>query len=46
MRNLRRLLGITWKDKVTNETILQRTGMSTILSLLRQRWLHWLGHVK
>jgi len=46
MRNLRRLLGITWKDKVANETVLQRTGMSTILSLLRQRRLRWVGHVK
>jgi len=25
-RNLRKILGITWKDKITNEEISQRTG--------------------
>ena len=45
MRCLRRILGITWQDKVTNDTVLTTAGIPTMYTLLRQRRLRWLGHV-
>lgn len=37
-------LDITWKDRITNTAVLKGIQMSTMLSLLRQCLLHWLGH--
>ncbi|XP_048583704.1 uncharacterized protein LOC125563054 [Nematostella vectensis] len=45
MRCLRRILGIHWSDKVTNNEVLERSGLPTLFTLLRQRRLRWLGHV-
>ncbi|XP_069160811.1 uncharacterized protein [Procambarus clarkii] len=45
MRNLRRILDITWKDHVTNTTVLERTGIPSMFTLLKQRRMRWLGHV-
>lgn len=45
MRCLRRLLGITWQDRVTNNDVLARAGMPSMYALLTQRRLRWLGHV-
>ena len=45
MRNLRRLLGITWQDQVTNASILSQTGMPSMFAILTQRCLRWLGHM-
>lgn len=45
MRSLRRILGISWQDKVTNAEVLSRAGLPTLYTLLRQRRLRWLGHV-
>ena len=45
MRNLRRLLGITWQDRVSNASVSAQTGMSSMLAILSQRRLRWLGHV-
>ena len=42
---LRRILGITWKQKVTNEEVRNRTGMGNLLNILRRNRLRWLGHV-
>ena len=42
---LRRILGITWKQKVTNEEVRKRTGMGSLLNMLRRNRLRWLGHV-
>ena len=39
MRSLRRILGVSWKEKFTNSQVL------TIHTLLRQRRLRWIGHV-
>ena len=36
----------TWTDKVTNNIVLERAGVPTIFTLLRQRKLRWLGHVR
>ena len=41
---LQRLLGVTWKDKMTRDTIYLRTQTTSIESLLAQRHLRWLGH--
>ena len=45
MRNLRRLLGITWQDRVTNIDVLAEAGMPSMFAILTQRRLRWLGHV-
>jgi len=45
LRCLRRILGITWKDKVTNNEVLSRAGIPSMFTLLRQRRLRWLGHI-
>ena len=44
-QSLRRLLGITRQDKVTNTNVLSRAGLPTMYTLLRKRRLRWLGHV-
>ena len=45
MRNLRRLLGITWQDRVTNASVLSQAGLPSMFTILAQRRLRWLGHV-
>ena len=45
LRNLRRILGISWQDKVTNAEVLSRADLPSMYTLLRQRRLRWLGHV-
>jgi len=42
---LRRILGITWKQKVKNEEVRKRTGMGNLLNILKRNRLRWLGHV-
>ena len=46
LRSIRRILGISWQDKVTNADVLSRAGLTTMYTLLRQRRLLWLGHVR
>jgi len=46
MRCLRRILGITWSDHVTNNDVLERAKILSMTTLLRQRRLRWLGHVR
>ena len=46
MRCLRCILSIHWTDKVTNNIVLERAGVPTIFTLLQQRRLRWLGHVR
>ena len=45
MRHLRSILRITWKDKVTNREILDRTGLPSMEELLIRKNLRWTGHV-
>lgn len=45
MRCLRRILGITWKDRVSNNDVLTRSHIPSMFGLLSQRRLRWLGHV-
>ena len=45
MRCLRRIMGITWQDKVTNKVVLEKAGILSLYTLLKQRRMRWLGHV-
>ena len=45
LRCLRRILSITWRDKVTNTAVLGRAGSHSIHLLLCQHRLCWLSHV-
>ncbi|XP_063585836.1 uncharacterized protein LOC134763209 [Penaeus indicus] len=45
LRCLRRLLGITWQDRVPNIDVLAKAGMPSMFAILSQRRLRWLGHV-
>ena len=45
MHSLRRILNITWLDKVPNKTVLERAGCTSMFTLLKQRRMRWLGHV-
>ena len=45
MRCLRRILGITWQEKVTNKVVLEKAGIPSLYTLLKQRRMQWLGHV-
>ena len=44
-RCLCRILQITWQDKATNNSVLKRAGIPSMNTLLKQRRMHWLGHV-
>ena len=39
------ILGITWKDEVTNEEIRKRIGQTLLAKVIRERRLQWLGYV-
>jgi len=43
----RRLLGITWRDKVRNEDIRKKAGSRKLedIIIIKERRLRWLGHV-
>ena len=45
MHCLRRILGITWQDRVTNKVVLEKAGIASLYTLLQQRRMRWLGHV-
>ena len=45
MRCLRRILGITGQDMVTNNVVLEKAEIPSLHTLLRQRRMRWLGHV-
>ena len=40
------MLGTSWRDKVPNAQVLARASLLTMYTLLRQRKLRWLGHVR
>src|SRR6218665_960495 len=44
-RWLRRILHVSWRDKITNKGIRERTGQEDMGSIIRKRRLWWLGHV-
>ena len=45
LRSIRRILGISWQDRVSNTEVLLRANLPSMFTLLRQRRLCWLGHV-
>jgi len=44
-RNLRKILGITWKDHVTNMEMLSRTGQRRLQDIVAERRLRMAGHI-
>ena len=45
IRCLQRIFDITWQDKVSNRVVLERAGIFSMYTLLKQQHLRWLGHV-
>ena len=45
-QSLCRILGTRWRDKVPNAQVLAHASLPTMYTLLRQRKLRWLGHVR
>ena len=45
LRCLRRILDISWQDKITNTEVLECASSFSMYTLLSQRRLRWLGHV-
>ena len=45
LRCLRRILGITWQDRIPNTTVLEKAKCLSIHALLSQKHLRWLGHL-
>jgi len=41
----RRILGISWKDKVSNERVRAQIQLEKINLIIKERRLRWLGHV-
>jgi len=41
----RSILGISWKDKVTNEKVREATALPKLEDIIRFRRLRWLGHL-
>jgi len=44
-RNLRKILGIAWKDHVTNMEVLSRTGQQRLQDIVAERRLRMAGHI-
>jgi len=44
-RDLRKILGITWKDRVTNMEVLSRTGQRRLQDIVAERRLRIAGHI-
>ena len=45
-RSLRRILNISWQDRVSNTEVLSRAGLPSLVTILRSRRLRWAGHVR
>ena len=41
----RDILGITWQEKVTNKVVLEKDGIPSLYTLLKQSCMRWLGHM-
>ena len=44
-RCLRKIIGVTYKDRIKNVEVLHRTGQRRISDVIRERRMRWLGHV-
>eukprot|EP00795_Rhopilema_esculentum_P006931 gene6931-12546_t len=45
MRNLRRIICVSWKDHVTNQEVLTCIGSYSIFHILKSRRMRWLGRL-
>ena len=45
MKSLRKLLGVTWRDRVSNLEVLRRTSCVPLENILHRNKLRWVGHV-
>ena len=45
MRCLRQMLFITWRDKITNNAVLERSGSLSIDTIIATKTLRWAGHL-
>ena len=45
LRCLWRILSIAWQDRITSSAVLERAGIPSVYTLLRQKRLRWIGHV-
>ena len=46
MRCLRRILKVRWQEKIPDTEILKRSGLTHVETMIMQKWLRWLGHVR
>ena len=46
LRSIRRILGLSWQDILTNGDVLSRAGLPSMYTMLGQRRLRWWGHVR
>ena len=46
MRHLRSIMGISWREKISNDKVLKRAGLPSLKVILIQMNLQWLGHVE
>jgi hypothetical protein len=46
LRCLRRILHVSWRDRIPNSEVLLQAGVPSMYSLLAERRLRWLGHVR
>ncbi|BHF83723.1 hypothetical protein SprV_0902686800 [Sparganum proliferum] len=42
---MRRILRLNWQDRIPNTDVLERTGILSIYTMLRQMQLRWSGHL-
>ena len=42
----RRILGISWRDKITSTEVLSRAKTASLVTTFRKCRLHWLGHAR
>ena len=45
MQSLRRIIGVSWKDKVPNTEVLRRSKSVTLENHIHRSLLRWVGHV-
>jgi len=45
LRSIRRILGISWQDRIPNTEALSRAHLPSMCTLLRQHRLRWRGHI-
>ena len=43
--NLRKILGVTWRDHMSNIEVLKQTGQRRLQDIVAERWLQMAGHI-